>query len=122
MAKPGANPAETGGFDPTYGGISQYAIPPYGGGDEKIWWAQAESVSGLVWALKDQPDNEEYASTLSKQLEFIELHMVRDYDGGVWPDSTLRDGSPRNRDQVSFWKAAYHTGRALGNLVNEFGS
>lgn len=83
----------------------------------KIWWAQAETIHALAFAIDrfGDPDGR-YMAALEKTWQFICDHMIDKQHGGWYlglpADGTVGpDGSVKSMN----WKASYHTARALMN-------
>ncbi|HWA72144.1 MAG TPA: AGE family epimerase/isomerase [Polyangiaceae bacterium] len=102
------------GFDSAQGGYFEEGVP--GGAPakrEKIWWIQAEALSGL-FHLYARTRDQTQLTRLEKTLDFIERHQ-RDREYGEWYWGVLDDGSvgPRGSNKGEEWKASYHDVRAL---------
>jgi len=102
------------GFDEKLGGYFEEG-PPGGAPTkvEKIWWIQAEALSGL-FNLYERTRDPLHLTRLEKTLDFIEQHQ-RDREYGEWYWGVLGDGSvgPRGTNKGEEWKASYHAVRAL---------
>jgi len=85
----------------------------------KVWWVQAEMIAAFTDALRHKPDAA-YEAALEKTLEFVARNMTDPKDG-IWVDSVLADGQPRNTSKAHNWKANYHDVRALVKFVEAFG-
>lgn len=85
----------------------------------KVWWVQAEMIAAFTDALRHKPDAA-CETALEKTLEFVARHMTDPKDG-IWVDSVLADGQPRNTSKAHNWKANYHDVRALVKFVEAFG-
>lgn len=108
------------GYDRERGGLYHRGIgnePP--SDTTKVWWVQAEMIAAFTDALRHKPDAT-YEAALVKTLEFIAQHMTDPKDG-IWVDSVLADGQPRNASKAHNWKANYHDVRALVKFVEAFG-
>ena len=76
----------------------------------KVWWVQAEALVAMIYMynlLKDQV----YLKHFDKVLDWTEKYQV-DWKNGEWFDTILPDGKPSG-GKAYIWKAAYHTGRAM---------
>ncbi len=108
------------GYDRELGGLYHRGV-----GDQrpfdttKVWWVQAEMIAAFTDALRHKPDAA-YETALEKTLEFVARHMTDPKDG-IWVDSVLADGQPRNTSKAHNWKANYHDVRALIKFVEAFG-
>jgi mannobiose 2-epimerase len=108
------------GYDCERGGLYHRGIanePPFD--TAKVWWVQAEMIAAFTDALLHKP-NAEYEAALVKTLEFVARHMTEPKDG-IWVDSVLANGQPRNTNKAHNWKANYHDVRALVKFVEAFG-
>lgn len=108
------------GYDRERGGLYHRGIgnePPFD--TVKVWWVQAEMIAAFTDALRHKP-NAAYEAALTKTLEFVARHMTDPKDG-IWVDSVLADGQPRNTSKAHNWKANYHDVRALVKFVEAFG-
>jgi mannobiose 2-epimerase len=76
----------------------------------KIWWVQAETLVTQVYMyiLLNDPV---YLKHFDKVLDWIEKYQV-DWKNGEWFDTVLPNGKPTG-NKAHKWKAAYHTGRAM---------
>ena len=62
-----------------------------------------------------------YGKAFAKQWAFIEKHQL-DPEHGGWFESVTRDGRlTGDGHKASQWKANYHTGRAMLNVVKMLG-
>jgi mannobiose 2-epimerase len=108
------------GYDREHGGLYHRGIADQAPFDTtKVWWVQAEMIAAFTDALRHKPDAA-YEAALAKTLEFVARHMTDPKDG-VWVDSVLADGQPRNTSKAHNWKANYHDVRALVKFVEAFG-
>src|SRR5690606_35934138 len=84
----------------------------------KNWWAQAEGMNTLLLMSEHFPDD-----PLAYERRFLELwayvdRYLIDHENGGWYEGGIdRDPQNRTRPKAHIWKAAYHDGRALMNLV-----
>jgi len=108
----GANSSACG-FDVENGGFFDSGIPDGEvTNDEKVWWAQFESILGL-WRLFELTGDTVHLERLEKTLEWIE--ECRDKDYGEWFWGHYPDGSlgPRGDRKGEEWKTSYHNLRSL---------
>ena len=109
------------GWDDEYGGFYDKG-ESFGGAafdQKKVWWTQAEGLNALLLMHRHvQGHTDRYARAFWKQWDFIEKHMIDQTHGG-WYAETTRDGRLiGDGAKANAWKAAYHTSRALMNVVN----
>jgi mannobiose 2-epimerase len=104
------------GWDSQYGGFYDRAtaINARTVDRQKVWWAQAEALNGLLlmhWKYGERTDR--YWIAFSKEWDFIEGHLIDPIHGG-WYWSTTREGRLiGDGNKANPWKANYHTSRAL---------
>jgi mannobiose 2-epimerase len=84
---------------------------------ERIWWAQAETIVGMVnaWELSGDSGYLERARVV---WDFVKRYIV---DGvhGEWFWGTQADGKPlTGRPKGGLWKAGYHDGRACMEIMS----
>ena len=104
--------SRTHGFDEAQGGF--FDSGPKGQAADrrqKVWWTQAEAlVSALtMFQLTRDP---QYVDVFEKTWRFIDTTQT-DYVNGEWWDTIEPDGRPRQSNKAQPWKAGYHNGRAL---------
>lgn len=85
---------------------------------KKVWWVQAESVTGFYNAYQLQPDRKEYLQISEKIWEYIQQYII-DKKTGEWiediaPDNTVKAGQAL----VHPWKCPYHNGRMCIEMIN----
>ncbi|MCX6898719.1 MAG: AGE family epimerase/isomerase [Verrucomicrobia bacterium] len=108
------------GYDRERGGLYHRGIGNEAPFDTtKVWWVEAEMIATFTDALRHKPDAA-YESALVKTLEFVARHMTDPKDG-IWVDSVMADGHPKNTNKAHNWKANYHDVRALVKFVEAFG-
>jgi mannobiose 2-epimerase len=89
------------------------------GGDiidaEKIWWVQAEGVTGFLqaWQISQDP---RYLNAAAGVWRFIEDQIV-DQENGEWFNSASPSGKRPSANKISEWKGPYHNGRACIELI-----
>jgi cellobiose epimerase len=83
----------------------------------KVWWSQAEGLNTLLLMAKKFPDDrDEYARLFRQQWQYIQENLM-DHEHGEWYAAGLDSGGNAQAPKASEWKAGYHTGRALLNVV-----
>jgi mannobiose 2-epimerase len=104
------------GLDRTYGGIyyeGQQGCPALF--RYKGWWQQAEALVGFL-DLYDLTHEETYLDVFRLTWSFVNQHMIN-HAVGEWRTMIAEDGQELQGDLGHAWKAAYHTGRALIEIV-----
>jgi len=86
--------------------------------DDKVWWVHSEALYALALASLVTGD-------AARMDRFLELHdwcrrHFHDPLYGEWYAELRRDGSPKNTDKGTPWKAAYHLPRAMMLLAMLF--
>lgn len=88
----------------------------------KVWWSQAEFLNALLLFSKRYPDDPRgYRTLFERQWAYVKKNVV-DEKNGDWYQHGL-DGADPTPDgaKASMWKAMYHNGRALMNVVDWLG-
>lgn len=85
---------------------------------QKIWWVQAEGVTGFFNAYQQSPHREEYLQSAQKIWHFIQTAMI-DSKSGEWLESV----GPNNaaigpQALVHPWKCPYHNGRMCIEMIH----
>jgi mannobiose 2-epimerase len=84
----------------------------------KIWWTQAEGLNALLLLhRKYGTETDRYGRAFLKQWEFIENHQIDPVHGGWFGETTAEGELIGEGRKATPWKANYHTGRALMNVV-----
>jgi mannobiose 2-epimerase len=86
--------------------------------DSKNWWAQAEGLNTLLLMADRFPEDPlRYQEKFLKEWSYIDRYLI-DHEHGGWYEGGL-DKEPQRRlgDKGHIWKAAYHDGRALMNVI-----
>ena len=90
--------------------------------DTKNWWAQAEGLNTLLLMADRFPsDPLRYQEKLLKLWSYTKTYLI-DHEHGGWYEGGL-DKEPERRygPKAHLWKASYHNGRALMNVVRQLG-
>ena len=106
------------GWDETYGGFFREGTAAGEAEDtKKEWWAQVEGLNTLLLMHeKYGRETDTYFRAFQHQWQFIRDRQVDREFRGLY-DTTERDGTPTNTPKARMWKAAYHDGRALLNVI-----
>lgn len=90
--------------------------------EKKVWWVQAEAVTGFYNAYQNQPEKSEYLRTSEKIWDYIQEYVV-DKKTGEWienisPDNTVKQGQAL----AHAWKCPYHNGRMCIEMIQRLSS
>jgi mannobiose 2-epimerase len=99
------------GLDSTHGGVFSHG--PLGHPAtirERIWWVQSEALVAFLLGYLVFRDSRYWEAFLNT-ADFC-LRRLHDPEHGEWFASTAEDGTPRQIDKGSEWKAAYHVTQA----------
>lgn len=86
----------------------------------KIWWAQAEGLNTLL-LMYDRTREPRYWRDFLKMWEYVSRHGIDEQGGGGWRFG-VDPINPGTGWKVHPTKAAYHTGRAMLNVVDRLRS
>jgi mannose/cellobiose epimerase-like protein (N-acyl-D-glucosamine 2-epimerase family) len=104
------------GLDRTYGGF--YDEGRHNGpalSRCKGWWQQAEALVGLL-DLYEITRQSDYLEAFRLAWDFVNRHMIN-HAVGEWRALLTEDGQPIQDDLGHPWKCAYHTGRAMVEML-----
>lgn len=108
--------SRTHGYDEANGGF--FDSGPQGKPADrrrKVWWVQAEAlVSALT--MHQLTKDPAYLDVFERTWQFVDTTQT-DWKHGEWHDTILPDGQPRAGDKGHGWKAGYHNGRALIEIL-----
>ncbi|MGN0690108.1 MAG: AGE family epimerase/isomerase [Oscillospiraceae bacterium] len=84
---------------------------------KKVWWVQAEAVTGFYNAYQNQPEKTEYLQISENVWDYIQKHII-DKKTGEWiedisPDNTVKSGQALAHP----WKCPYHNGRMCIEMI-----
>jgi mannobiose 2-epimerase len=82
---------------------------------EKVWWPQAEAVSGFLqaWQISHDP---RYLDAAVNCWRFTKERIV-DSKNGEWFSSTAASKRVPKAEKISEWKGPYHNGRACMEIM-----
>lgn len=85
--------------------------------EKKVWWVQAESVTGFYNAYQREPENIAYLKKSEQIWEYIQTYVI-DRKTGEWiediaPNNTVASGQAL----VHPWKCPYHNGRMCIEMI-----
>ena len=88
----------------------------------KVWWVQAEAVTGFYNAYQNEPDKTEYLQASENVWNYIQTYVI-DKKTGEWienisPDNTVKSGQAL----AHAWKCPYHNGRMCIEMIQRLSS
>ena len=83
---------------------------------DRIWWVQAEAVTGFIgqWQKTNEP---EYLSAALKVFSYIQENLVDKRQGSEWFWGIHENGVPMEKDMAGEWKCPYHNGRMCFEII-----
>jgi mannobiose 2-epimerase len=106
------------GWNQTYGGIYRDGTT-FGRPEDrqKEWWMQFEGFNSfLLMHEKSGPQTDTYFKAFQRQWQFIRDYQIDSESHRVF-EMIGQDGNPTVPGNGRIWKAAYHDGRALLNVM-----
>lgn len=89
---------------------------------QKIWWVQAEAVTGFYNAYQAQPNRPEYGKAAENIWKYIQEHLV-DTRSGEWFESRKEGGAVDPAQGLAHsWKGPYHNGRMCIEMIRRLES
>ena len=89
---------------------------------KKVWWVQAEAVTGFYNAYQNQPDRTEYLKVSENIWNYIQKYIINSKTGewieDISPDNTAKP----NQALAHAWKCPYHNGRMCIEMVRRLSS
>lgn len=86
--------------------------------DTKNWWAQAEGLNTLLLMADRYPrDPLRYEGKFFQQWTYIDRNLIDHQYGGWYVGGLDKEPDARTALKGQIWKAAYHDGRALMNVI-----
>ena len=84
----------------------------------RVWWVQAEAVTGFLNAWQKAPEHGEYRKAAGQIWEYIKKYLVDVRPQSEWFWCVHEDGSPvEGRPVVEPWKCPYHNGRMCIEVI-----
>lgn len=91
--------------------------------DRKNWWAQAEGLNTLLLMAELYPnDNMQYLDKYNKQWQYIKQYLIDPAYGGWYEWGLDKTPSSKTEYKGHAWKASYHDGRSLMNILQRLRS
>ena len=81
-----------------------------------MWWTQAEVIVAALEMYRQTRDPA-YLDVFAKTWAFIDTAQT-DWTNGEWFESIAPDGTPSKGNKATPWKAGYHNGRALLQVLD----
>jgi cellobiose epimerase len=111
------------GFDPQKSGIYEQGYYFGDSGEitivdeKKNWWAQAEGLNALLMFSRLFPGESQYEREFVRLWDYVNNYII-DHEHGEWfayGTDTYPEAAGYQKGQI--WKASYHNGRAMMNIV-----
>jgi mannobiose 2-epimerase len=83
---------------------------------QKVWWTQAEVIVAALEMYRQTRDPI-YLDVFENTWRFIDSAQT-DWKHGEWFESIAPDGTPSKSNKGTPWKAGYHNGRALLQVLD----
>ncbi len=77
----------------------------------KTWWVQAEALVAAL-AMLELTGDRRYADVAARTWSWIDTRQI-DWRHGEWHEAIGADGTVGRQNKAHAWKAGYHNGRAL---------
>ncbi|HMB91796.1 MAG TPA: AGE family epimerase/isomerase, partial [Rhodothermales bacterium] len=113
------------GWDDEVGGIYDggYYLdpnaPPMLINNGKTWWAQAEMLNTMLLMAQHFPNDERgYYNRFETMWRYIQKYLVDPEHAGWYWGGIDQEPDYKTAPKGSIWKASYHDGRALMNVVH----
>lgn len=88
---------------------------------KKVWWVQAEAVTGFYNAFKNQPERTDFLKISENVCEFIQ-NFVIDKKTGEWIEDISPDNTVKPQQALAHaWKCPYHNGRMCIEMIERLG-
>jgi mannobiose 2-epimerase len=83
---------------------------------QSVWWVQAEAMVGFLNAFTLSSEKRYFEAFEAVWCHTKKEHL--DLEGGEWHWLALKDqGADYDYDKACFWKAPYHNGRAMMEVI-----
>jgi mannobiose 2-epimerase len=87
----------------------------------KIWWVQAEAVTGFYNAFQMHPEKDLYKNASEAIWKFIQTHVI-DPKSGEWIENIYPESSVQPAQALAHpWKCPYHNGRMCIEMIKRLG-
>ncbi len=84
---------------------------------QKVWWVQAEAVTGFYNTYQKNPSKAEYQEIAEDIWCYIQEYVI-DKNSGEWIESIPENGNPDEKQALAHpWKCPYHNGRMCMEMI-----
>lgn len=87
----------------------------------RVWWVQAETVTGFVNAAEKHPEEEKWLDAAADVWDYIQENLIDRREGSEWFWSVDENGVPDEKPIVEPWKCPYHNGRMCIEVIRRIG-
>lgn len=89
--------------------------------ERRVWWVQAEALTGFMHGYKREPHRGEYQEAVQKLWSFITNYLIDKRPFAEWYSEVDKNGKniPGN-SIVDMWKCPYHNGRMCLEVLFHF--
>jgi mannobiose 2-epimerase len=84
---------------------------------EKIWWVQAEAVTGFYNAFMMHPEKDLYKTASENIWKFIQTYVIDQYTGEWFENTDPECGAQPGQALAHPWKCPYHNGRMCIEMI-----
>lgn len=77
----------------------------------RVWWVQAESITGFLNAWQKDPSHTEYREAAEDIWQYVKAYLIDKRRGSEWFWAVHEDHTPTDQPIVEPWKCPYHNGR-----------
>lgn len=86
----------------------------------RIWWVQAEAVTGFVNGWQKEPERTEYLAAAEDIWDYIRTWQIDSRAGSEWFAEVDENRRPLDHPIVDQWKCPYHNGRMCIEVIRRF--
>lgn len=84
---------------------------------DRIWWVQAEAVTGFFNVYEKDRERKEYLAAAEAIWEYIKEYLLDPRPGSEWFWKVDAGGRPYRDPIVEPWKCPYHNGRMCMEII-----
>lgn len=85
--------------------------------EDKVWWAQAESMNSLLLMSRHYPEEARYFHLFHKQWDYNQAYLIDGKSGGWYAEGLDTAPDAAHWPKAQIWKTSYHTARAYMNCI-----